>query len=168
MDIEIKQISKEHVDDFFDFFSVGVESLFPEYTNNIRKYLSSNKAISKEMLVKKIENNNFVLAAFKNNKIIGLLIADVPFGGGSFAHWLIVTGEHQKKGIGRSLLSKWEELALASGAHYLQLEISERNIGFYEKVGFVQVGLQKKGAFGTDNYIYYKLIQEPKEENFLR
>jgi hypothetical protein len=34
-------------------------------------------------------------------------------------------------------------------------------------VGFTLVGLQEKAWFGVDVYIFTKLIQEPKEENFL-
>ncbi len=66
------------------------------------------------------------------------------------------------------MLKKWEEVAKEKGAHGLQLEADKRNVEFYKKMGFKEVGFLEKGYFGTSNYIFFKVIQEPKEENFLK
>ncbi len=91
MDVEIRQVKKEELDEYFEVFSKGVEDLFPEFRAETKKYLYTNeRTLNRNRLLEKIEEEHVVLAAFSDGKIIGILISDRPFGGISFAHWLIV------------------------------------------------------------------------------
>jgi len=169
MDIIVRQTTKEEIDEYFDFFSKSVQALFPEYTENTRKFFYTNsRALNKEEILKKIEEGHVVLEALVDDKIAGLLIAGKPFGGVSFCHWLMVDPNFQRKGIGTKLLTYWEEIVKEMGAHNLKLEAIDKNLKFYGDFGFETLGLEKKGSFGTDNYILRKIIQEPKEENYLK
>lgn len=164
----IKNLENEKLDEFFELFKSLLETQFTEYSKRTRKFLYANsRTINKEELQRKMKKD-IVLAAFSNKQIIGILIADLPFGGVSFCHWLAVDPKFQRKGVGKILLKTWEEQTKTLGAHNLRLESRESNIPFYEKIGFKVLGFDKKGYFGTDNYILVKLIQEPKEANFLK
>ena len=48
------------------------------------------------------------------------------------------------------------------------MDSAEKTLKFYEKLGYKIIGHDTKGYFGGDEYLLKKLIQEPKEENFLR
>ena len=50
----------------------------------------------------------------------------------------------------------------------IQLQSDRRNLEFYKKRGYSVLGFDEKGYFGVDNYIMKKVIQEPKEKNFLK
>jgi GNAT superfamily N-acetyltransferase len=82
--------------------------------------------------------------------------------------WLMVDRTHQKKGIGKKLVTAMEEEMKKIGDHSVNIYASEWNIPFYKKLGYELVGLYKKAWFGADYYLFVKTIQEPKEENFLR
>lgn len=60
------------------------------------------------------------------------------------------------------------KLGLKLGAHSLQLQADKRNLTFYKNRGYDIIGLDAQGYYGTDNYLMKRIIQEPKEKNFLR
>ncbi len=165
----INKVELAEVDELFDLFSKLILSQFPEYTQRVRKHLiTSNRTYNKDFITKKIEEEHIVLCAKVNGKIVGIFIADRPLGGASFGYWLMVDPAFQRKGIGRDLLKTWEEIAKNSGAHNLRLESDKANVEYYKKMGFKLIGLDEKGYFGSDNYIFAKIIQEPNEENIIR
>ena len=165
----IEKVIEKDLDEFFKVFSGLIQSEMLEYSERTRKYFyTNNRAINKKVLKRKLGEGNIVLSATLKKKIVGILIADRPFGGISICHWLAVDRQFQMMGIGRSLLLGWEKISKDDGAHGLRLETDKRNIDFYKKMGFSLIGLDKRGEFGTDNYVMKKLIQTPKEENFLK
>jgi GNAT superfamily N-acetyltransferase len=165
----IRRLTEADLDIFFTTFSSLLETQFPEYTERSINYMLTNpRAWNKENFRSVLERESrIVLGAFIEESLVGLIEAEEPFGGVSLGVWLMVDPPFQKHGIGTALLTEWAKKVKELGGHNLYLYAEKRNKAFYEKVGFTLVGLQEKAWFGVDVYIFTKLIQEPKEENFL-
>jgi len=167
MKIKIKKVKKEDASSSYSYFRDWVLQLFPDYKESLRKKMLE-KVYNEKYISEQIAKNGIVLMAVSENKPVGILITDPPLGGISFGIWLMVDSKLQKHGVGKSLLKKWEEEALEQGCHSLKLEADIRNVEYYKKRGFEIIGLEKKGYFGTDNYLFHKIIAEPKEENMFK
>ena len=167
MSFKFKQLKEEDVDFIFEHYKKWVLSLFPEYSTSLRKEFVE-KGYGKEYIVKKINQNAIVLGAFENDIPIGILITGEHWGGVSYCGWLMVDEKFQKKGVGKGLLEEWEKIAKKLGIHCLRLDADKRNIEFYKKMGFKLIGLEEKGYFGTDNYLFQKIIGDPKEKNYFK
>ncbi len=169
-DVKIRKIKLEDLDDFYTLFSNWVRTQFPEYDEKMVNYLLANKnAYTKENYREKIKKQTrFLIGAFVNNKITGMLDAAPPNTGLSFCSWLIVDPDMQKRGIGKKLLKEWEEEMKKQGVHALYLVSDDRNITYYEKLGFTHIGKFKKAWFGVDTNYLSKQIQEPRGENYLK
>ncbi len=168
--LQIRQLALSELDIFFDFFSSVLLAEFAEYSARSKKYmLTSPRMWNKENFESILKNHTrILLGAFKNEELVGFLEAEYPFAGVSLAIWLMVDPKFRRKGIGKNLLKNWEERIVELGGHNLYLYADKRNKNFYEKMGFEMVGFHKKSWFGNDEFIFSKIIQEPKEENFLR
>ena len=99
----------------------------------------SNYTNNPVMLRQAYKNSLYVLAAYADDKLVGLLRA---VGDGSsivFLQDLIVLPEYQRHGIGSQLMRKVMEKY--TDVYQLQLltEASEKNIAFYEYVGLKRV-----------------------------
>ena len=99
----------------------------------------SNYTNNPVMLRKAYKNSLYVLAAYADDKLVGLLRA---VGDGSsivFLQDLIVLPDYQRHGIGSQLMLKVMEKY--ADVYQLQLltESSEKNIAFYEYVGLKRV-----------------------------
>lgn len=160
MNITIKKIEEQEMKALDDVYTGIVLHEFPEYADGIVEKLAEGK--SKEDAL-----HAFIkLGAFDESKLVGFLLADKPIGGVMFISWVGVLPEYQGKGIGTQLLEKIEKTALEIGVHNMQLQADEKNLSFYKNAGFEVLGLDKKGYFGTDNYVLKKLIQEPQIDKF--
>lgn len=168
--IKIRKLTLKDHHMVFDIFSLSINTQFPEFPKDTRAaIISSKKFWNKTNYKKRLQNKNLlILGAFFHQKLVGLLDLQMPFAGVSEADWLIVHPDHQKKRVGSALIEKCENILLKKGAHLLYLYSPSRNIQFYRKLGFTEVGIFKKGWFGLDDHVLTKLIQEPREENFLR
>jgi len=164
MEILIKKVKKEDLPEFYNHYKSWVMELFPEYSENLKKKMTE-KLFGKEYILERIKEG-IVLVALSGENPVGMFMADPPLGGLSYGVWLMVDVNCQGKGIGKSLLERWEEEALKQGCHNLRLEADHRNVGFYERMGFKLIGIEEKGYFGTDNYLFQKIIAEPNEKNF--
>lgn len=71
----------------------------------------------------------------------------MPWGGISFIFWLAVDPKVQHKGIGTAILKEWEKIAKANGGHAVHLDSAEKNLKFYDKLGYKLIGHDKKGYF---------------------
>ena len=163
MNFVVKQIVRESdLKELGKIYSLTIQNEFPEYTPKTIQYFikPSYRSI---MLAKKIK-----LGAFHQGKIIGYLLANNPFGGVLFVSWIAVLKTYQGKGVGKKLLEKLEQIAKIKGAHSILLSTYKRDTGFYEKQGFENIGYDEKGYFGLGEYHMRKIIQEPKEENYLK
>ena len=99
----------------------------------------SNYTNNPEMLRQAYKNSLYVLAAYADDKLVGLLRA---VGDGSsivFLQDLIVLPEYQRHGIGSQLMRKVMEKY--ADVYQLQLltEASKKNIAFYEYLGLKRV-----------------------------
>jgi ribosomal protein S18 acetylase RimI-like enzyme len=165
MEITVKKIKEEEVENIYPYYKNWIITLFPEFSEAIKKKIS-DKSYGEKYIHKLIKQNGIALIAFLGKRPVGIFLADPPSDGLSYASWLMVDSYVQGKGIGKSLLRRWEEEAKKQKCHNLRIEADHRNVGFFEKMEFKLIGLEQKGYFGTDNYLFQKIIAEPKEENF--
>lgn len=166
--MEIRKVNISELSAFHKSYSNLAKKLFPEYSpTTLEAFVSQDKLFGRKFLGERIKEG-FVWIAEKDGEVVGILIAGKPFGGISYAHWLMVDSKHQKQGIATKLLGAWENEALKKKAHGLRLDASECNVPFYKNRGFELIGFFKKGYFGENSYYLCKNIAEPKEENFLK
>lgn len=170
MGVEIRKVDLKSFDEFYKLFEKLVKTQFPEYSNRITDWLiKSPKGHNKERLRKEIEDNStLVLGAYSNGLIMGFAHGTLPWGGISLVYWLAIDPKFQHKGVGTAILKEWGKITIAEGGHAIHLDSNKRNLKFYEKLGYEVIGFDKKCYFGSSDYILTKLIQEPKEENFLK
>lgn len=165
MEIRIEKIKAKDVPKISSHYTEWIDNLFPEYPENVRKRMIK-KIYNKKHLLEEVKRDGIILTAYLGKELVGMFVADPPLGGLSYSLWLMVGSAFQGRGIGKALLKKWEEEAKKQGCHNLRVEADHRNVGFYEKVGFKLIGMEKKGYFGTDNYLFQKIIGEPNVEKF--
>lgn len=164
MTITIREITAAEISRFYLTFQQLVMAEFSEYSEDLKKYLTTNnRGINFDSLTYLLEVGAILLAAYKDNadEIIGLLIADNPYAGVSFCTWLVVSHQYQQQGVGKKLVAEWEKLSTERGAHAIRLEATNSAKTFYEKLGFTLIGVDKKGYCGIDKYLYKKKLREP-------
>lgn len=154
--------NKELMRELFEVYKKTILENFPEYSRSIREYLVRTDKIDEH-----IKNAGTIIGAYVAGKLVGYLIARRVWGGVGYCEVLAVLNEYQRKGIGTRLLKEYERISLILGAHNIQLESDIRNLEFYKKQDYSILCLDRKGYFGTDNYVMKKILQEPKEKNFL-
>ncbi|PIY94013.1 MAG: hypothetical protein COY68_04250 [Candidatus Levybacteria bacterium CG_4_10_14_0_8_um_filter_35_23] len=166
MDIKPFLLREDQIKEFYSHF-LGWIDLFSEYSKSTINFFKKEwtEDIFKERITDQI---HLVLAVKVSDKPAGILIAKRLEGGVFHCDYLIVDSKFQRKGIGRALLSEWEQIAKKEGFHNIRMEAEYLDLEFYKKCGFEVIGEDKKGFYGTDNFILKKLIQEPREENFLK
>ena len=168
MNINIRKITLKDLDSFYSFFNKTVIKEFPEYSKGDLEYIFK-RGWGKENYKNWLSNKErYILGAFSENKIIGLLDAESPHIGVCFCSWIMVDRKIQKKGIGTKLLSKLEIEMKRKGVHMIFLYADKKNIPYYKKVGYKWVGNMEKAWFGQDHNILTKLIQKPTEKNYLK
>ncbi len=166
--IVFRKGTNEDVPAFLLFFRVSIPTLFPHYSPNSIGF-TVDVDYGPEWLTKELKKGNKeIFIAFDDKKIIGYILAAKSIAGVSFADWLAVERQYQKKGIASRLLSIWENEALQEGAHALQLWTTENNLEFYKKRGFECGGLFPKAWHGENCYLIYRILREPEEKNFLK
>lgn len=97
-------------------------------------WLSANYA---DRLVNALRNAGTVISVWDRSTLVGLIevIDDGELTG--YIHYLIIREEYQRRGIGKKLL----KLVKERYKNYLYLVVisgEERNVGFYEKCGFLK------------------------------
>lgn len=167
--IRIRELTLKDIDKFFDSFKEVLRKDFPYYSKRLRDYFI-NKDYSKKVFAKNLkEKKRAIFVAWTRGKVVGFLVVNRPYGGVSFAPWLGVEKDFQRKGIGRKLMAFWEEWAKKKGAHSLLISTSDnRNKDFYLKCGFKYFGTEGKTWFGLKHHSFGKLIAEPDEDKFLK
>ena len=99
----------------------------------------SNYTNNPAMLRQAYKNSLYVLAAYADDKLVGILRAVGDGASVVFLQDLIVLPEYQRHGIGSQLMRKVMEKY--ADVYQLQLltEASEKNIAFYEFLGLKRV-----------------------------
>lgn len=153
---------------FLEFFKQSVPVLFPQYSPNMQGYLVEVDYSPEWITESLTSQKKKVYFALSEGTIVGYLLVSRPNAGIAFGDWLAVDKAYQKKGIASKLLSLWESDVVADGGHNVYLWTYDYNVSFYNKRGFTTAGELKKGWGGEDAFLMYKILQEPKEENYLR
>jgi ribosomal protein S18 acetylase RimI-like enzyme len=166
----IRKITAREIEQFYSLFASLVKTEFPEYSEKTRFHMLTashlwTKESYKQALLSDRKN---LLGAFIGNQLTGIVDSTLYGGGVAFCNWLMIDTKFQKKGVGKTLLQSFEKLAMDAGCHCVFLYASKHNIAFYEKMGYKQSGVFEKGWFGNTDYLFTKILQEPKEENYLR
>lgn len=161
----IKILSAQELNSFFPFFEKLMRNNFLFYKEKVIDHFLS-KIYTKENLRYWLANNyRMILTAVdENNNYLGFAMIDAPYGGVSLLRWLAVDKTHQKKGIGKALILKWEEIAKNQGCHKLELAAYPLVEGFYKKMGFVNEGLKKDSYFGINQISMGKIIDKFQAE----
>ncbi len=132
VDITIRELE---VNDLFNGFLKSMDSL--KQTSDLDK----EKA---EQIFKKIKSNHnhYVYVAILDSIVVGstTMIIEPKFihDGGNVAHIedVVVSKEHQGKGIGKMLMNSLLELAKNKNCYKTILDCSDELRLFYEKIGF--------------------------------
>lgn len=161
MEIEIRELRKENDLALDALYSEITKVAYPEYSPKVIEFFLS------DVQKKKWLNLPIRLGAFAGNTLVGFLLAEKPFGGVMFISWLAIKQDYRGKGIGKKLLEEITQKANKLFVHNLHLRCDKRNLPFYQKAGYEQFGLDKKGYFGTDDYLMKKVLGEPNEAKFL-
>ncbi len=99
----------------------------------------SNYTNNPAMLREAYKNSLYVLAAYADGKLVGILRAVGDGASVVFLQDLIVLPEFQRHGIGSQLMRKVMEKYAAVYQLQLLTEASEKNIAFYEFLGLKRV-----------------------------
>lgn len=127
-----------------------------------KKYLTVTKGFTleeSESFVSHIINNDFAqYLAIEDETVIGWCDI-VPKAGEFFSHIGVlgigILAEHRGKGIGKELLRKSIEKAVAGGLEKIELEVYASNVravSLYKNFGFKIEGTRKNGKKFQDEY----------------
>jgi glucosamine-phosphate N-acetyltransferase len=132
VDITIRELQNN---DLFNGFLESMDSL--KQASNLDKEKAEN------ILKKIISNpNHYVYVAILDGRVVGStsMIIEPKFihDGGNVAHIedVVVSKEHQRKGIGEMLINSLLELAKENNCYKTILDCSDDVKMFYEKIGF--------------------------------
>lgn len=161
MNIIIRPIEEKDKEQLERLYTQTIQEDFPEYGSKTIEYFSNGK-YKEDML-----HMPLMLGAFLDEKLIGFVLCEKPFGGILFVTWLATDKKYRGQGIGRRLLEEVRKIALETGVHALHLMSDTINVPFYEKCGYEVYGIDPDGYFGSRDYLLRKKVQEPSEEKFL-
>ena len=168
MKVKVRLAEEKDLPAFFKFFEYCIEKNFPEYSLMARKYIVK-EGYGFNKFEKGIKTGGIeIFLALLEEKIVGFLFVKLHFGGVAWGEWFAVRREYQRQGIASLLLKAWERKAFKDGAHKLEFFTDKRNVSFYQKRGFVLVGMIPDSYFGADDYIFYKTLSKSDENKFLK
>jgi len=159
--IKIKKSKLSDLDSFLDLFRVSVRTQFPGYSQKTKKYFLGKMFTRKNFILEIKQKKADLLLAAVGEKIVGFLLAYLPYGGISYISWLAVKESFQGKGAGTALLKEYEVIAKEKGIHKIHLWTDKRNLKFYKRNGWTLVGMIPENYFGADDWLFYKTIQKP-------
>jgi ribosomal protein S18 acetylase RimI-like enzyme len=162
MPFSLEKITSSEVREFWPVFKEVLENDFPDYTPEvIRNFLEKHYTIANYEYY--LDNNLKTIFVVRDSEthsspIIAFAVIDEIYGGVSLLRWLGVRKEHQRKGIGKILIQKWEEEAISKKAHKMEVAAQAPAKDFYAKAGLTLEGHRRKSYFGIDQYIYGKVL----------
>ncbi len=163
MEHKISPVSFRDVPEFFPVFRTVLETGFPIYgKQTVRFFLE--KVYQPANFTYWIERGmKTVFVARSGDAVTGFAVIDEPYGGVSLCRWLGVLKEYRSRGIGSSLIRTWLALARLQKCHKAEVASQPDAKPFYEKMGLELEGMRKKSYFGSDQYVFGKVLGEPDE-----
>lgn len=156
--MEIVDLSKQHLNSFYELFCSIIQEDLYEYTMDQRREFSE-EMYSKEVIERLIQiGSKKILIILEISEVIGFLFGDKPFGGVGFVSWFGIRKDLRGNGYGRLLMNTYEKYCKQSGAHLIEVYTFPKTVEFYEKIGFNEIGRREKGYFGIVNIIMDKEI----------
>lgn len=160
-DVDIRFITESEKERLENLYSELIKKEF-HYPENVKNFYITGEYRDRMM------NIGIQIGAFLDEEMIGFILSEKPTGGVMYVPWIAVKKEYQKLGIGKKLISFIEEYALEVGVHDIRLEASDDVKDYYIKLGYRIFGYDEKGYFGQNHHYLKKLLQEPKEEHYLK
>lgn len=148
--INIVELDKSNLDQFFDLFEEILKEDFVEYSQKHIEYFL-NDLYSKDTFLKYTHRKTLVYQI--EGQLVGFVSGDNTFGGVGYVSWLGIKGSMRRRGFGKALLEKYAEYCRQQGGHMIEVVTFSRNREFYERLGFKYIGEREKGYFGVQNVI---------------
>lgn len=163
MEIKIEKLTFQDLDLFWQVFSKVLQTDFPGYTKAVVDYFL-NKAYTRANFNYWLSTDwKIVLAAKAEAGIIGFAVLDKPYGGVCFCRWLGVLAEFRNQGVGKKLIEAWLNYAKNSGCHKAEVASQPEAKDFYKKCNLDLEGKRKLSYFGIDQYIFGRVINQPRD-----
>jgi len=121
---------------------------------------ASSREFHEKLSEEASDPNNFFMVAMEEDETIGLAWGNIREDGSSWLTFLGVKPAHRRKGVGRSLLTRFIEESRKQGSHKVSLDTDPRLIPavrLYESMGFVTEGFARN-PYGLELVIYSKDI----------
>ncbi|UCH58067.1 MAG: GNAT family N-acetyltransferase [Candidatus Bathyarchaeota archaeon] len=162
--MQIRKISKGDVRGFIDCYVEIWESLkgiLPEEYVNDQIEKASGNIFQDDLLSKTSDPVSIFLVAEVGTETIGLAWGNIRKYGSSWLSFLGVSPDHRRKGVGKSLLTRFIEESKKKGSRKIRLDTDPRLIPalkLYENMGFIPEGITKN-PYGLELIIYGKVIE---------
>lgn len=156
--MQIKDLTHEYLDSFYELFRNIMLKDFPEYKSETLQYFL-NTLYSKNHFYSFINSpyrKNLVIE--EDDEIIGFLVADQTFGGVGFISWLGIKDGYRNNGLASKILEEYKNFCKSKDAHLIEVYTFPKTVEFYKRKGFMEVGRREKGYFGVVNIIMDKNI----------
>jgi len=167
MEVKIEKLQMQNLDEFWQVFAQILKADFPGYSKSVVDYFLTRMYL-KDNFDHWLKTDWKVILIAKNTKtevkIIGFAVLDKPYGGVCFCRWLGVLPELRKNGIGRRLIEEWISYAKNCGCDKVEIASQPNAKKFYEKCGLNLEGKRNLSYFGIDQFIFGKVIGEPRDE----
>lgn len=168
MNCKISILTKDDIGTFYPVFCQIMKTAFACYTQRIVNFFIE-KVYAPANFFFWINNQYKTIIVVKIKKeFAGFAMIDQPYGGVSMCRWLGIRSEYQKQGLGSKMINAWVDLARSQGCHKIELAAQTAAKKFYEKVGLTLEGERQLSYFGTNQYIFGKIIGQPNEKTMIK
>lgn len=151
----IQLVTNKNLPTFNKLFSYSVNHDYPTWSSEIKDAYLTN--YSRDRFYNVFTTGSHIgYLAFEEAEPTGFISFSHPELGVSNCEWLGVTPSHRNKGIGRQLLTAWEQYVINHHGHCITLICECHNIAFYQNRGFNICGLIPNYCLGIDFYLCFK------------
>jgi len=164
LSFKINLLEVKKVDLFWDVFKELLQTSFPGYTQEVVNFFLQDIYSKNSFINWVLSKWKIVFIAEQKENVIGFAVLDKPYGGVCFLRWLGVLKDFRHQGIGRQLIRRWLDFSRQYGCHKAELAAQIEAKIFYEDCGLKLEGKREKSYFGIDQYVFGKVLAEPKVE----
>ena len=153
---EIEEMEKEleKINGKSDIFISLVDYLSDDREGVKRVHAALKKVMKKMAGGKSLNEEKEYYPGYKGVDITGVVDGDT-----ATLNWIGVSIFDRGKGLGKAAVTNFEEWAREQGATYVEVEVYQRDVGFWEKMGYsmVKENPPPKALYDTE-YTYGKKI----------